>query len=44
MGQVHADATDFGAAMSKDEVYGMLLLQARALLDGQRNWVGVVVH
>lgn len=37
--QVHADATNFGAAMDKKEVYEMLLLQARGILDGQRNWV-----
>lgn len=38
-GQVHADATNFGGNLSKDEVYKMLLLQAKGLLDGQRNWV-----
>lgn len=36
---MHADATNFGAAMDKEQVYKMLLLQARGLLDGQRNWV-----
>lgn len=41
-GQVHADATDFGGGLSKEDVYKMLLLQAKGLLDGQRNWVGLV--
>lgn len=36
---MHADATNFGAAMGKEDVYKMLLLQARGILDGQRNWV-----
>lgn len=39
---MHADATDFGAAMGKEEVYKMLLLQARGVLDGQRNWVRLI--
>ncbi|PHH76587.1 hypothetical protein CDD80_1408 [Ophiocordyceps camponoti-rufipedis] len=36
---VHADATEFANDVTKDEVYDQLLLQARALFAGQRNWV-----
>lgn len=42
LGQVHADATNFGGNLGKEEVYEMLLLQAKGLLDGQRNWVRLV--
>ncbi|KAF5852114.1 hypothetical protein GGP41_000809 [Bipolaris sorokiniana] len=36
---VHADSSTFAHGMSKKEVYGQVLEQARALFDGQRNWV-----
>ena len=39
---MHADATNFGGAMGKEEVYKMLLLQARGIMDGQRNWVRLI--
>jgi L-methionine (R)-S-oxide reductase len=37
--QVHADASTFKEGQSKKEVYAQVLEQARALFDGQRNWV-----
>lgn len=37
--KVHADASNFEAGVSKAEAYGQVLEQARALFDGQRNWV-----
>ncbi|RDA93756.1 hypothetical protein CP533_0208 [Ophiocordyceps camponoti-saundersi (nom. inval.)] len=37
--EVHANATDFPNDVTKDEAYDQLLLQARALFAGQRNWV-----
>ncbi|KAF4591898.1 GAF domain nucleotide-binding protein [Ophiocordyceps camponoti-floridani] len=36
---VHADATDFANDVTKDEAYDHLLLHARALFVGQRNWI-----
>ena len=36
---VHAEAANFTAGFSKKDAYARLLEQARALLDGQRNWV-----
>ncbi|KAF1836281.1 GAF domain-like protein [Decorospora gaudefroyi] len=36
---VHADSSNFAQGMSKKEVYAQVLEQARALFDGQRNWV-----
>lgn len=36
---VHAEASTFGSGLSKREVYAQVLEQARALFDGQRNWV-----
>ncbi|GAB7340436.1 hypothetical protein MBLNU457_6867t1 [Dothideomycetes sp. NU457] len=36
---VHADASNFASGVSKKEAYEQVLEQARALFDGQRNWV-----
>ena len=36
---MHADSSNFADGMSKKEVYAQVLEQARALFDGQRNWV-----
>lgn len=36
---VHADSSHFSEGMNKSEVYAQVLEQARALFDGQRNWV-----
>ncbi|KAH6625288.1 GAF domain-like protein [Boeremia exigua] len=36
---VHADASSFADGLTKQEVYAQVLEQARALFDGQRNWV-----
>ncbi|KAF1927717.1 GAF domain-like protein [Didymella exigua CBS 183.55] len=36
---VHADASAFADGLTKQEVYAQVLEQARALFDGQRNWV-----
>ncbi|KAF1359779.1 GAF domain-like protein [Lizonia empirigonia] len=36
---VHADASAFAHGLTKKEVYAQVLEQARALFDGQRNWV-----
>lgn len=38
---MHADSSTFAHGMSKKEVYEQVLEQARALFDGQRNWVRV---
>lgn len=37
--QVHADASTFAEGLSKKEVYAQVLDQAKALFEGQRNWV-----
>jgi len=37
--EVHADASNFASGVSKKEAYEQVLEQARALFDGQRNWV-----
>ncbi|KAF2005565.1 GAF domain-like protein [Amniculicola lignicola CBS 123094] len=37
--QVHADASTFASGLTKKEVYAQVLEQAKALFDGQRNWV-----
>lgn len=37
--QVHADASNFKAGITKADAYAQVLEQARALFDGQRNWV-----
>ena len=36
---MHADSSHFEAGLTKKEVYEQVLEQARALFDGQRNWV-----
>ncbi|KAF4314643.1 putative gaf domain nucleotide-binding protein [Botryosphaeria dothidea] len=36
---VHAESSTFAAGLNKAEVYGQVLAQAKALVDGQRNWV-----
>ncbi|KAI6608876.1 hypothetical protein MCOR07_011723 [Pyricularia oryzae] len=36
---VHADASNFGANVTKEEAYKQVLEQAEGLFDGQRNWV-----
>ncbi|KAK3080552.1 hypothetical protein LTS18_000333 [Coniosporium uncinatum] len=36
---VHAESSTFASGMSKREVYAQILEQARALFEGQRNWV-----
>jgi L-methionine (R)-S-oxide reductase len=37
--QVHADSSNFAEGMSKSEVFAQVLEQARALFEGQANWV-----
>jgi len=37
--QVHAEASTFATGISKGQAYAQVLEQARALFDGQRNWV-----
>jgi len=37
--QVHADSSNFAAGVSKQDAYGQIIEQAKALFDGQRNWV-----
>jgi hypothetical protein len=37
--KVHADSSTFAEGMSKKEVYAQVLEQAKALFEGQRNWV-----
>ena len=37
--EVHADAVAFKGDLSKREAHAHVLEQARALFDGQRNWV-----
>lgn len=37
--QVHADASNFAAGVTKDEAYEQVLLQAEGLFYEQRNWV-----
>ena len=39
---MHADSSNFADGMSKKEVYAQVLEQARALYDGQRNWVSFI--
>ncbi|KAF2867623.1 GAF domain-like protein [Massariosphaeria phaeospora] len=41
---VHAEASTFAEGLSKKEVYGQVLEQAKALFEGQRNWVTDVVE
>lgn len=36
---VHAEASTFARGLGKREVYAQVVEQARALFDGQRNWV-----
>lgn len=36
---VHAEASIFASGQTKAQVYARVLEQARALFDGQRNWV-----
>lgn len=36
---VHADASNFHSNVTKAEAYAQVLEQAKALMDGQRNWV-----
>ncbi|KAF2014781.1 GAF domain-like protein [Aaosphaeria arxii CBS 175.79] len=36
---VHADSSTFAEGLSKKDVYEQILEQAKALFDGQRNWV-----
>ncbi|TKX20576.1 free methionine-R-sulfoxide reductase [Elsinoe australis] len=36
---MHADASNFKAGISKADAYAQVHEQARALFDGQRNWV-----
>lgn len=37
--QVHADSSNFAAGVSKRDAYEQIIEQAKALFDGQRNWV-----
>jgi len=37
--EVHAEASNFATNVSKKEAYAQVLEQARALFEGQRNWV-----
>lgn len=37
--QVHADSSNFAAGVSKQDAYEQVIEQAKALFDGQRNWV-----
>merc|ERR1712070_1106180 len=36
---VHADSSTFNSGVSKSQAYEQVLEQARALFDGQRNWI-----
>ncbi|KAK6332511.1 hypothetical protein TWF730_004176 [Orbilia blumenaviensis] len=36
---VHADATHFGANVTKHDAYEQVIEQLQGLMDGQRNWV-----
>ncbi|KAF2725799.1 GAF domain-like protein [Polychaeton citri CBS 116435] len=36
---VHADSSNFASGVSKKQAYTQILEQAKALFDGQRNWV-----
>ncbi|KAH7132238.1 GAF domain-like protein [Dendryphion nanum] len=36
---VHAEASTFAEGLGKKEVYAQILEQARALFEGQRNWI-----
>jgi len=36
---VHADASNFAAGVSKSEAYTQIIEHAKALFDGQRNWI-----
>lgn len=36
---MHADSSNFASDVSKAEAYEQVLEQAKALFDGQRNWV-----
>lgn len=40
---MHAEASNFATNVSKTEAYEQVLEQAKALFDGQSNWVDVVV-
>ncbi|KAF4538717.1 GAF domain-containing protein [Lasiodiplodia theobromae] len=35
---VHAESSTFAAGLAKADVYAQVLEQAKALMDGQRNW------
>lgn len=35
----HGDASNFKAGLTKQEGYDQVLEQAKALFEGQRNWV-----
>ncbi|KAL1629265.1 hypothetical protein SLS56_005489 [Neofusicoccum ribis] len=35
---VHAESSTFASGLAKAEVYSQVLEQAKALMDGQRNW------
>ena len=37
--QVHADASNFAANVTKEEAYRQVLESAELLFEGQRNWV-----
>ena len=37
--KVHADASNFASDLTKEEVYDLVLLQAKGLVADQRNWV-----
>lgn len=37
--KVHAEATQFVPGLTKQEAYNQVLDNAKALFDGQRNWV-----
>jgi len=42
--QVHADSSNFAAGVSKRDAYEQIIEQARALFDGQSNWVRLLQH
>ncbi|KAK6514243.1 hypothetical protein TWF506_008641 [Arthrobotrys conoides] len=43
---VHADATHFGANVSKQDAYEQVIEQLQSLMDGQKNWLtfGFGIH
>ena len=41
--QVHADASNFAADVTKEEAYKHVVENIEELMEGQRNWVGLVV-